>query len=97
MSDLSIRDKTAQILELDDERDRQVQQLEQNLMANNALLMQAVNQLGASIQSLAPLLQQIAMLSQQTVAELKKKKTASLDDVQTDAEGKIIGAKVMVN
>lgn len=68
---------------------------EQAIVAEmNAQVSEALGQVGTAIQSLQPILKQIAMLNQQTVAELKKPKVASIDSVQLDAAGNIIGGKV---
>ena len=60
----------------------------------NEQVMAAMGQVVGAIQSLAPMLQQIAVLNQQTVAELQKPKSASISGVQTDANGRIVGATV---
>lgn len=100
MSNMSIKDKTMQILEMDyDEGERRMQerftQLEQALLqAVNTAMMQAVSQIGAATQGLAPLLQQIAALNREAVAELKKPKSMAIENIKMDEKGAISGATV---
>jgi len=72
-----------------------IEQREQAIVQTmNNTMLAAMQQIGQQIGSLAPLLQQVVAASQAAVIELKKPKVVSVDNVETDENGKIVSAKV---
>ena len=96
MPQMSIKDKTMQILEMDDdERGRQMQahfmQLEQSLIQNiNAVVAQAMSQIGSALQTVRQELRQ----SRAEIAALKKPANMKIDNIQTDGSGRITSAEI---
>ena len=77
------------------QNEERIVEREQAIVAQmNEQTQSALGQVVTAIQSLAPMLQQIAALNAATVAELQKPKVASIGGVQMDASGRIVGATV---
>ena len=100
----SIKDKTLDLLWLDDEEraKRSEEHLAQLYAQLSQLIVSTINQsmnaqMSQHMNMLNSMLQQIAALNQQAVAELKKPKTVSVGGVQTDASGRITSAIVSTN